>query len=331
MFIRDILYDTPFLRKNLQFLLDNKIRPSLAVVETSDDPGAKSYLKGIRRVCREYEIEYFGFRAKSINELKKIITEINLRDEILAALILYPTPFDIHDREFMNMVSAEKDVEGLHFTNLGYLVQFKKFIDPSGLRKLVIPPTSKGILYVLKRYFMLFEQYKKVKGVYPFDHDENPFELLGKKATIINDSLSVGKSLALMLMNENASVRVCQKYTDIQDIYQFTGLSDIIISAVPVSGWKIPSEYVADNAILFDVAFEGNFEYPDIYDNCFCIAPRWDETQKGNRINDMTLTRLISNTLYLANKKLPDNVIRMIYTAQKEVLDLALDNHLNAI
>ena len=154
---------------------------------------------------------------------------------------------------------------------------------------------------------------------------------MGKKVSIINDSLSVGKSLALMLMNANASVRVCQKFTDIQDIYQFTKLSDIIISAVPVKGWKIPTEFIPPNSIIFDIAFEGNFEYPEIYDKCYCITPRWDETEKGNRINDMTLTRLISNTLYLSNKKLPDKILKHIYEVQKVVLEKAIDKHLEIL
>ena len=325
------LYDEPFLEENVNILKEHDTFPSLAVVKTSDDEGARSYIKGIEKICHRYGVHFFSYQSDNQDQLEKTISKINTDPKIDAALIMYPTPFEKADREFMNLVSEEKDVEGLRFTNLGYLVQFKKFLDPFGLRKLVIPPTSKGILYVLKRYRALYDKYHDVYGKYPENLRENPFKILGKKVSIVNDSLSVGKSLALMLMNENASVRVCQKFTDIQDIYQFTKLSDIIVSAVPVEGWKIPTEYVPSDSIIFDIAFEGNFEYPEIYDKCFCITPRWDETVKGNRINDMTLTRLISNTLYLSNKKLPDDVLKKIYEIQKTVLDNAIDKHLEIL
>ena len=325
------LYDEPFLMQNVEILKENKISPSLAVVKTSDDEGARSYIKGIEKICKRYDINFYPYHATNQENLEVIINEINTEKNIDASLILYPTPFEKADREFMNQIVEEKDVEGLHNTNLGYLVQFKKSHDPFGLRKLVIPPTSKGILYVLKRYDLLYEKYFTKNGTYPENYRENPFKLLGKKVSIINDSLSVGKSLALMLMNANSSVRVCQKFTDIQDIYQFTKLSDIIISAVPVKGWKIPTEFIPPNSIIFDIAFEGNFEYPEIYDKCYCITPRWDETEKGNRINDMTLTRLISNTLYLSNKKLPDKILKHIYEVQKVVLEKAIDKHLEIL
>jgi len=325
------LYDQPVLKKNIEILSKNGVKPSLAVVCTSNDPGSISYIKGIQQACDKYSIMIADYSADSIGDLERIILEINNRNDILASIILYPTPYDIHDREFMNMLNMEKDVEGLHFTNLGYLVQFKKHLDPFGLRKLVIPPTSKGILYIIKRYHLLFEMAFEKSGKYLFNYHENPFQLQGKKVTIVNDSLSVGKSLALMMMNENASVRVCQQYTDIQDIYHFTQFSDILVSAVPVSGWHIPSKYVSKNAIIFDIAFEGNFNYPEIYDQCFCIAPRWDETHKGNRINDMTLTRLVSNTLYLANQMIPDGEIKKILQFQNEQLKLALNKHLTLL
>lgn len=325
------LYDRPFLKRNVEILSDNNIKPSLAVIKTSNDSGAQSYIRGIEKQCNEFDIRFQLHEANSKESLISIIHSINEIDDVLATLTLYPTPFDLHDREFMNLVLPQMDVEGLHYTNLGYLVQFKKFLDPFGLRKLVIPPTAKGILYVIKRYFTLFEKYYKEYGKYPKPHSKNPFQLLGKKITIVNDSLSVGKSLALMLMNENASVRVCQKYTDINDVFQFTELSDIVISAVPVSGWKIPSKHICKDAILFDIAFEGNFDYPDIYDHCYSISPRWDETHKGNRINDMTLARLISNTLYLANKDLPDPVLRELYEFQKTVHNEAINKHFEII
>jgi methylenetetrahydrofolate dehydrogenase (NADP+)/methenyltetrahydrofolate cyclohydrolase len=325
------LYDQPLLEENVALLQSESIQPGLAVVKTSRDPGAASYIRGIRKACANYDVYFEEHLTETQDDLWHRIDALNVNPAITAIIVMYPTPFDIHDREFMNKVDPDKDLEGLTSINLGYLVQFKKFIDPFGLRKLVIPPTATGILYVLKRYSFVFDAYFDRYGVFPYKQNENVFSLLGKKVTIVNDSLAVGKSLALMMMNENASARVCQKYTDIQDIYHFTRYSDIIISAVPVNDWTIPKDHVPTNAILFDVAFVGNFDYPDILYHCFCIAPRWDLTDKGNRINDMTLTRLISNALYLANKKLPDPVLKQISDAQQRLQHEAVDKHLDLI
>jgi methylenetetrahydrofolate dehydrogenase (NADP+)/methenyltetrahydrofolate cyclohydrolase len=325
------LYDEPYLDLNMQVLRNSGIVPGLIVVATSADSGAKSYIRGMQNICQRYGINFRQRQADSAEQLFRIIDEINGDKTCQAAIVLYPTPFALPDRDFMNHLAAMKDVEGLHFSNMGYLVQFKKYKDNKGLRKLIIPPTAKGILYIIRRFASAFAAFHKQHGVFPGNMEYNPYELSGKKVTIVNDSLAVGKSLALMLMNANASVRVCQKYTEIQDIYQFTRLSDFIITAVPAADWHIPVAYVPPQAIVFDIAFSGNFLYPDIIDACAAIAPRWDQTEKGNRINDMTLTRLVSNTLYLANDNLPDVALSDLYKKQREIIASALHKHVQLL
>jgi hypothetical protein len=69
---------------------------------------------------------------------------------------------------------------------------------------------------------------------------------------------------------------------------------------------------VPENAIVVYISFEVNFEYPSITEKVKKIAPRWYLTEKGNRINDMTLYRLISNLFYLINSKLPDSLLNKL-------------------
>ena len=173
----------------------------------------------------------------------------------------------------------------------------------------MIPPTPKGVLYLFKRSALDFEEARKRDGRFPEGFEGNPFHIEGKRITIINDSLAVGRSMALMFLNENGSVRVCQEHTAFSDVLEFVKTSDFIISAVPSPDFLIPAEAVSKGAVVIDISFEGNFEYPAVFEKVFRIAPRWNLVEKGNRINDLTLYRLISNLFYLINRSLPDNIL----------------------
>lgn len=303
-------YDVPAFECNKFFYDQNQISPCLSVILTSDDPGSISYTKGIKRFCAKQGIECKDFLVSSEEELSSKIEELNNDNSVHGIMIMYPTGYGIKDTSFMNMVNPLKDVEGLHNTYLGYLVQFEKFRDPEHLRKLVIPPTAKGILSILKRYFIDYEEFYKQRGEYPESLNENPFDLEGKRITVINDSLAVGRSLALMLLNENAYVQICHQYTPFDKTLESVKSSDIIISAVPSGKFQIPTKYVPEKSIVIDISFEGNFEYPSVIEKCYKIAPRWDLVKKGNRINDMTLNRLISNLHYLTNCSLPEDTLK---------------------
>ncbi|KLO23666.1 bifunctional 5,10-methylenetetrahydrofolate dehydrogenase/5,10-methenyltetrahydrofolate cyclohydrolase [Marinitoga sp. 1155] len=312
-------FDEPIFKKNIELYKKNNIIPQLTCILTSDDAGSISYAKGIKNICKKYNINFVLDNVSSKLELEKKIMYYNNDNNTHGIIVMYPTPFNIKDTYFMNLVSIEKDVEGLNHEYMGYLVQHEFYSDNENLRKLVIPPTAKGILYVLKRNYLVYENYFKINGIYPDNLFENPFKLEGKKIVVINDSLAVGRSLALMMLNENASVRVCQKYTDYEDIMKFVSISDIIISAVPSEKFIIPTKYIPENSIVFDIAFEGNFEYPDVFDKVFKISPKWNLVKKGNRINDMTLHRLISNLFYLVNRKLPENDLRELKNFEKNI------------
>lgn len=294
-----------------RFFYDQKdIKPCLAVVLTSDDAGSISYTKGIIKFCNLNSINCYEYRVENKIQLEKTILELNANPNVHGIMIMYPTGYGVKDSSFMNMVDPMKDVEGLHHTYLGYLAQYEKFRDAGNLQKLVIPPTAKGILSIFKRYAMNYEEYKDINNYYPGNVEQNPFNLEGKRVTIINDSLAVGRSLALMMLNENAYVQVCHYYTPFNKILASVSKSDYIISAVPSASFVIPTEFVPEHSIVVDISFEGNFDYPSVINKCYRIAPRWDLTAKGNRINDMTLNRLISNLYYLINAQLPEDVLK---------------------
>lgn len=303
-------YDVPAFACNNFFYQQKNVSPCLAVILTSNDPGSVSYTKGIKRFCTANSVECKDFTVNSADELEEKITQLNKDNNVHGIMVMYPTGYGVKDTTFMNMINPLKDVEGLHNSYLGYLVQYEKFRDAEQLRKLVIPPTAKGILSILKRYYIDFEEFFENHGVYPENVSSNPFDLEGKRITVINDSLAVGRSLALMLLNENAYVQICHQYTPFEKTLESVKLSDIVISAVPSGKFIIPTDYVPQNSIVIDISFEGNFDYPSVFEKCYKIAPRWDLVEKGNRINDMTLNRLMSNLHYLINCCLPEETLK---------------------
>lgn len=305
-------YDIPAFGCNRLFYEQNEVNPCLAVILTSNDAGSISYTKGIINFCKKNNIKCSDYKVNNDKELTEIINQLNNDDSVHGIMIMYPTGYGVKDSKYMNMVNPMKDVEGLGFTYLGYLVQFEKFRDADKLQKLVIPPTAKGILSIFKRYAMVYDEFKAENNYYPENLYENPFNLEGKRVTIINDSLAVGRSLALMLLNENAYVQVCHEYTPFNKVLSSVSRSDFVISAVPSNNFTIPTEFVPEKSIVIDISFEGNFDYPSVIEKCYRIAPRWDLTEKGNRINDMTLNRLISNLYYLINSKLPAETLKQM-------------------
>ena len=305
-------YEIPHISKHIKLYMENNIQPSMGAIITGSDPGSISYMKGIENFCKKHNIDFIKKATNKKNELIKIIKKWNDDKNIDGFMIMYPTIFNDKDTLFMNMIKETKDLEGLTSNHLGYLVQHKKYKDPEKLRKLIIPPTAKGILYIFKKYYTIYENYYKKNNSYPDNLKKNPFKIEGKKITIINDSLAVGRSLGLMLLNENGSVRICHEYNSFEDILESVSISDFIISAVPSAEFKIPTKKIPKNSIVIDLSFNGNFKYPDIYNKVYKIAPKWKLVEKGNRINDITLYRLISNLFYLINLKLPINLIKKL-------------------
>jgi 5,10-methylene-tetrahydrofolate dehydrogenase/methenyl tetrahydrofolate cyclohydrolase len=280
----------------------------MTAVLTNNDPGCRSYIRGIERFCKKWGVKFNSVKTSNSEELEATIKDLNSSDTD-GVMVMYPTGYDKKDTFFMNLLDPNKDVEGLNGANLGYLVQFEKFKDAEGLKKYVIPPTAKGILYMFKRNFSYYEEHKERFGIYPNNDKKNPFSIEGKRITIINDSLAVGRSLALMFLNELGSIQICHKYTKFEDVLEFVSNSDIVVSAVPSSKFVIPTDIVKESTMIIDISFEGNFEYPSIIDKAYKIAPRWDLIKKGNRINDITLYRLISNQFYLINGRLDKDIL----------------------
>jgi methylenetetrahydrofolate dehydrogenase (NADP+)/methenyltetrahydrofolate cyclohydrolase len=200
-----------------------QIQPKVVTIKIGHDPSSELYLKLRNNACTQVGINtsVIEFEASiTINDVEKTITQINKDPSIHGIMIQYPVPQHISQYQLMQSISPAKDVEGLHPHNLGQTLLGKEYL---------VPCTPLAVMKIIS-------------------HERITLE--GKYVTIINHSNVVGKPLAVMCLNRNASISVCHVYTP--DIIPFTKKADILISATGIPG-LITANHIKKNVIIIDV------------------------------------------------------------------------------
>lgn len=199
------------------------VEPGLAVVLVGDDPASHAYVRMKEADCDEVGIRSFDLRRPadiSQEELNALIDECNADPAIHGILVQMPLPAHLDEEQVIERIAPEKDVDGFHPTNMGKL-----------MRGLPAPRacTPWGVIHLLERY-----------GI-----DPN-----GKKAVVIGRSNIVGKPMALMLLEKNATVTVCHSRT--VDLPAVCREADILVAAIGRPR-MIGAEYVKKGAVVIDV------------------------------------------------------------------------------
>lgn len=209
----------------------NKRPPKLVVLLIGDNMASKVYVAGKVKAAEQVGIEttvikfdYDVKQAEVIDAIKKLNKD-KLVDGILVQL---PVPMQINESEVLNEINPDKDVDGLTYVNLGKVLDR----DNDGF----IGCTPSGVMELLNHYNI---------------------DLTGKDVTIVNRSLLVGKPLALLMTNANATVTVC--HTKTQNLNEKLKNSDVIVSAVGIKDFIKP-EMVKKGAIVIDVGITRNEE-----------------------------------------------------------------------
>lgn len=197
--------------------------PGLAAVLVGDDEASQVYVRTKERSCEKLGIysEVFRLPEKtSQSQLISKIGELNRREEIDGILVQLPLPPAIDPHKIITSILPEKDVDGFHPYNLGRLM-----MNQEGMR----PCTPLGIIELLKYH-----------GI--------PLE--GKRAVIIGRSLIVGKPLAAMMTNENATVTICHSRTE--SLSEVAAEADILVAAMGRAAFVTP-DFVKEGATVVDV------------------------------------------------------------------------------
>lgn len=197
--------------------------PCLAVVRVGEDPASAVYVGNKVKTSQELGLisEHHHLSAETTqDELLKVVSDLNERDDVDGILVQLPLPKQIDDKVILEAINPEKDVDGFHPINVGRLA--------SGQKSLV-PCTPAGVIEILKRY---------------------EIEIKGKHAVIVGRSNIVGKPMAQLLLQNDATVTICHSRTT--NLPAVTSQADILVAAIGRAGF-IRGEHIGNGAIVVDV------------------------------------------------------------------------------
>lgn len=250
--------------------LNCKKIPHLACIIVEGNKASEVYVASKEKACKECGFDSTIVRLPeniAQDELHYEIEKLNENENISAILLQLPLPSHLDSDLAINQIVPEKDVDCLTYQNLGALVS-KKWT--------VTPCTALGIIKILKH--------------------EN-IEISGKNVVVIGRSLLVGKSVANLLEQENATVTICHSRT--QNLEEYTSKADILIVAIGKTEY-IKKEHVKENAVVIDVGInridkklKGDVDFEDVKDKCSFITP------VPGGVGPLTVACLMENTLKL--------------------------------
>jgi len=199
------------------------LRPGLAVVLAGHSSASEIYVRNKVKTSEQlgiYSEKHTPPDSVTTEELLALVDELNSRDEIDGILVQLPLPAQVDAKKVLLAVSPEKDVDGFHPVNVGYL---------STQRPGLVPCTPAGIMEILKR---------------------SDIPIAGAEAVVVGRSDIVGKPVAMLLLNGNATVTVCHSKT--HDLAGVCRRADILVAAIGKAGIITP-EFVKPGATVIDV------------------------------------------------------------------------------
>ncbi|SFV75389.1 Methylenetetrahydrofolate dehydrogenase (NADP+) / Methenyltetrahydrofolate cyclohydrolase [hydrothermal vent metagenome] len=257
---------------------EKNVVPGLAVVLVGQDPASATYVNMKKKACDRvgfYSITHEMPEDISQEAIENTIKMMNENPNIDGILIQLPLPSHIDTIKLLELIAPHKDVDGFHPYNVGRL--------NTGLDGFV-PCTPLGVMELLKEY---------------------DIDVKGKNCVVVGASNIVGKPMAALLLNANATVEICHIFTD--DLKKHTLNADIILVGVGVIN-LIKEDMVKDGTIIVDIGINkredgklvGDVDFENVSKKCSYITP------VPGGVGPMTIAMLLSNTLKAA--KLNHNV-----------------------
>jgi len=280
------ILDGKKLANELNSILKNKIKqakkekgitPKLATILVGEDPASKIYVNIKQKTCKKIGIDTKNVNLKKNTPKEEVIREIKALNEdkdIHGILLQLPLPLplqnDVH--EIIKMINPQKDVDGLHPINLGALNYNNEELAPC---------TPKGIIKLLNHYNVAITR---------------------KDVTIINHSTLLGRPLAQMFLNRDATVSVCHVNT--KSLEKYTLQADILIVGIGKAEF-IKKEQIKKNTIIIDVGINriGDDLYGDVdFNNVLEKVEKITPVPGG--VGPMTVAMLLQNTYLLYEKSI---------------------------
>ncbi|NLC43237.1 MAG: bifunctional methylenetetrahydrofolate dehydrogenase/methenyltetrahydrofolate cyclohydrolase FolD [Clostridiales bacterium] len=249
--------------------------PGLCVVLVGDDPASMVYVRNKERACKEVGISSTVIYMKEETTEEELLTTINTLNQdnrVHGILVQLPLPKHINEESIINAISPSKDVDGFHPIHAGMLMNGQQGLEPC---------TPKGIIRLI---------------------EETGQSISGKNVVVIGRSNIVGKPVALMLLQRNATVTIAHSKT--QNLKEVAHNADILVVAIGRPKF-VDSSYIKEGAIVIDVgttrvegSLYGDVDFEDAKDKAGYITP------VPGGVGPMTITMLLENTLAAAKRTL---------------------------
>ena len=251
---------------------NNGQAPILATILVGSDPASGTYVKMKQNACKRIGMESIAVELSeqtTTEQLLAKIDELNANPNCHGILLQHPVPSQIDERACFDAIAAEKDVDGVTCLGFGRMAMNEPAYGSA---------TPQGIMRILEAYNI---------------------DLSGKHAVVVGRSPILGKPMALMLLNANATVTICHSRT--QDLPSLIKQADILVGAVGRPEF-IKAEWIKDGAVVVDAGYHpgglGDIELEPIMETAAAYTP------VPGGVGPMTINTLILQCVMAAEKKL---------------------------
>ena len=264
------------LRAELKEKIDKLQRkPGLAVVIVGEDSASQIYVRNKIKACNELGIRSYSYELPTTStqeEVEKLLDVLAKDEQVDGILLQLPLPKGLNAEAAIRHIPVEKDVDGFTALNLGLLLQNKQQVAAC---------TPLGIMKMLER-----------EGIDPS----------GKRAVVLGRSETVGKPMAMLLLNANATVTICHSKT--QNLAEICKTADILVAAVGKPKF-VTADMVKEGAVVVDVGMHrnedgklcGDVDFENVKEHTSYITP------VPGGVGPMTITMLMYNTYITACKE----------------------------
>ena len=263
------------IKNQVDELLSKGITPTLATILVGDDPASETYVRMKRNTCARVGIKSIAVELSkdtSTEELLSKIDALNKDSSVNGILLQHPVPKQIDERKCFDAIALEKDVDGvtcLGFGNMSMGLDAYGSCTPAGIIRLI---------------------------------DEYQIEIEGMNAVVVGRSPILGKPMAMMLLNKNATVTICHSRT--KNIDSIIKEADLVVGAVGIPKF-IKKDWIKKGAVVIDAGYHpekcGDIDLDQIEE----IASAYTPVPGG--VGPMTINTLILNTLKSAQKSSEKN------------------------
>jgi len=254
-------------------LKEKGITPTLATILVGLDPASATYVKMKQNACARLGMDSIAVELSkdtTTQELLNTIEKLNSDNSVHGILLQHPVPSQINERQCFDAISVEKDVDGVTCIGFGQMTMGEEAYGSC---------TPAGIMRILEHY---------------------EIEISGKNAVVVGRSPILGKPMAMMLLNANATVTICHSRT--ANLQEHIQNADILVGAVGVPR-LIQKDWIKNGAVVIDAGYHPAEKCGDI-DLADIDSVASAHTPVPGGVGPMTINTLILNTLLAAQKSI---------------------------